>query len=401
MERIPAKKHGRQSHRAGNRKISFFFPFPSLTPTADCSWIGGHWTTRPAIFAVHQPTDERIHMYQENLRFLRYESQLLKGFPLVNGTHRLLPVLLPPGYSERQRYPTIWMLDGYLGTGRSLMSESGFLGESLGSQLTRLMQEDILPHCIFVFPDPTTRFGGSQFIDSTVCGPFMRHIVEELVPFIDSSFSTVSRKDGRVVCGHSSGGYGALMISMLKPGFFGYCIASAADSAFELSMANGFPTAAARIKKCGGEEAFLRYFFSQPRPEKCSKEDFLTLMTLAMGTCYSPDPSRSGVWCQLPFEIETCTLIDEVWQQWLKHDPCRLVMRHADELKKLRWLHLDCGSEDEFSAQFGHRRIAACLQENRVEHLHTEFSGGHSGTSFRWQFRFTELAPFLRSFAAR
>lgn len=340
-------------------------------------------------------------MFQENLRYLRMESQLLKGFPLVTSPSRLVPVLLPANYSPSRRYPTIWMLDGYLGTGRSLMSESGFLGESLGSQLLRLMQEDALPECIFVFPDPTTRFGGSQFIDSAVCGPFMRHITEELIPFIDSQFSTIARKNGRVVCGHSSGGYGALMISMLRPQFFGYCIASAVDSAFELSMAGSFPTVAMRLKKYGGEEAFLNYFFTQPRPEKCSKDDFLTLMTIAMGTCYSPDPARTGVWCQLPFDHETCTMKEDIWNEWLKHDPVRMVPNHLGELSQLRWLHLDCGAEDEFSAQFGHRRIAATLRQNNIEHLSSEFQGGHSGTSFRWQFRFKELAPFLRSFSAR
>lgn len=320
---------------------------------------------------------------------------------MVEKTSRLLPVLLPPQYNPSQKYPTVWMLDGYLGTGRSLMSESGFLGESLGAQLTRLMADDTFPASIFVFPDPTTRFGGSQFIDSAVCGPFMRHIIEELVPFVDSQFSTISHKDGRVICGHSSGGYGALMMSMLKPGFFGYCIASAADSAFELSMASSFPNVAVKLKKYGGEEAFLKYFFSQARPEKCSKEDFLTLMTIAMGTCYSPDPARTGVWCQLPFEVETCTLREDIWTQWLQHDPCQLIKNHKEALSKLRWLHLDCGSEDEFSAQFGHRRMAADLQNMGIEHLATEFPGGHSGTSYRWQFRLSELAPFLRSFSAR
>ncbi|NBO37627.1 hypothetical protein EBU99_03490 [bacterium] len=221
-------------------------------------------------------------MFQESLRYLRYESSLLNGFPLVGSSSRLLPVLLPPGYSSQRRYPTIWMLDGYLGTGRSMMSESGFLGESLGTLLMRLQKTEVLPEAIFVFPDPTTVLGGSQFIDSSVNGPFMRHLIEELVPFVDSQFSTVAKADGRVVCGHSSGGYGALMISMLSPGTFGYCIASAADSAFELSMAQSFPMAAMRFKKYGGEEGFLKYFFALPRPDKCSKEDFHALMTLAM-----------------------------------------------------------------------------------------------------------------------
>jgi len=281
------------------------------------------------------------------------------------------------------------------------MSESGFLGESLGTLLMRLQKTEVLPEAIFVFPDPTTVLGGSQFIDSSVNGPFMRHLIEELVPFVDSQFSTVAKADGRVVCGHSSGGYGALMISMLSPGTFGYCIASAADSAFELSMAQSFPMAAMRFKKYGGEEGFLKYFFALPRPDKCSKEDFHALMTLAMAACYSPNPQRAGIWCDLPFEPNTCTLNEEIWQKWLSHDPSQVVEKNWQALSKLRWLHLDCGSEDEFCAQFGHRRIAEILRANRIEHTLTEFPAGHSGTSPRWEFRFTELAPFLQSFSVR
>lgn len=338
-------------------------------------------------------------MFQENLRYLRIESNLLKSAPLVQNHSRFLPVLLPPGYSESQRYPTIWMLDGYLGTGRSMLSEEGFLGESLGAQLMRLMQDDQLPQCIFAFPDPTTRFGGSQYLNSVACGPFMDHLTDELIPLVESNFSCVAQARGRVICGHSSGGYGALMISMLKPGTFDYCIASAADSAFELSMAQSFPVAAMRFQKCGGPEGFLKYFAALPRPEKCSKDDFHALMTIAMGTCYSPNLNQTGIWCDLPFDPVTGEFIPNVWECWLALDPSRAVSEHFDDLRQLKWLHLDCGSEDEFCAQFGHRRISKKLKAADVDHVHTEFPGGHSGTSKRWEYRFTELAPFLRSFS--
>jgi enterochelin esterase-like enzyme len=338
-------------------------------------------------------------MFQENVRYLKFQSNLLKGAPLVESHTRLVPVLLPEGYSEKKRYPTIWMLDGYLGNGRSLLSESGFLGESLGSQLIRLMNEELIPPSIFVFPDPTTRFGGSQYLNSQACGPFMDHLTDELIPLIESKFSCIAESRGRVICGHSSGGYGALMTSMLKPGYFDYCIASAADSAFDLSMMQSFPIASMRFQKCGGPEAFLKYFAALPRPEKCSKDDFHAFMTVAMATCYSPNLSKKGLWCDLPFDSRTGELIPEVWARWCALDPCHAVSQSTDALRQLKWLHLDCGSEDEFCAQFGHRRMAQKLKAAEIEHLHTEFPGGHSGTSKRWEFRFTELAPFLRSFS--
>ena len=338
-------------------------------------------------------------MFQENLRYLKIESNLLKGAPLIHDHNRFLPVLLPNDHSHKKRYPTIWMLDGYLGTGRSLLSENGFLGESLGSQLMRLMKEDLIPECIFVFPDPTTQFGGSQYINSAACGPFMDHLINELVPLVESKFNCISESRGRVICGHSSGGYGALMTAMLAPGHFDYCIASAADSAFDLSMAQSFPVAAMRFQKCGGPEGFLKYFAALPRPERCSKDDFQAFMTIAMSTCYSPNLSKEGLWCDLPFNPYSGELIPTVWERWLERDPSLLVSKKSEALGQLKWLHLDCGSEDEFCAQFGHRRMSQKLKAAGIEHLHTEFPGGHSGTSKRWEYRFTELAPFLRSYS--
>lgn len=352
-----------------------------------------------AIPAPVQPTGESCRMFQENLRFLKIDSNLLKNAPLIQNSNRVLPLLLPPDHSNSKKYPTVWMLDGYLGTGRSLLAEGGFLGESLGAQLFRLMQEELLPPSVFVFPDPTTRFGGGQYLNSTACGNFTDHITDELIPLVESQFNCIGGSRGRVICGHSSGGYGALMISMLRPGYFDYCIASAADSAFELSMAQSFPIAAVRFKKYGGPEGFLKYFATLARPEKCSKDDFHALMTIAMATCYSPNPKRSELWCDLPFDFETGELVTDVWERWLALDPSRIVSHHIDALRKLKWLHLDCGSEDEFCAQFGHRRISRALDAAGIEHLITEFAGGHSGTSRRWEYRFTELAPFLRSYS--
>lgn len=335
-------------------------------------------------------------MYIELLRYFRYQSKVLAKNAMGNSPDRAFAVLLPNEYTPLKKYPTIWMLDGYLGNGFSMIADSGALGGSLCSDLLRYQAEKIMPEAIFIFPDPSTLLGGSQFINSPACGSFMDHIVDELVPFVESQLSCIENKTGRVLCGHSSGGYGALVIPMLRPGVFGHSIASAADSMFENSLRPSFAYAAARLKKAGSVKSFLAAVFALSRPDRCSKEDFHTLMTLAMASCFSPlthskdmeDIRNAPHYSKLPFDLETLEEIPEVWQQWKLWDPVEMVKTCGLELKKLHHLHLDAGTEDEYCAQFGHRKISQTLNQFAVKHICTEFSGGHSGTSFRYQERF-------------
>ena len=81
-------------------------------------------------------------------------------------------------------------------------------------------------------PDCDTVIGGSQYINSPGTGQYMDYIVQEIIPFIRTTYAIPpSRKWG--VFGMSSGGYGAIMLGMMHPGilsicfyflFFEYCI---------------------------------------------------------------------------------------------------------------------------------------------------------------------------------
>lgn len=307
-----------------------------------------------------------------------------------NSAERSLAVLLPYGFSAAERYPTAWFLDGYFGNGISMISDPGPLEQSFCERIMTLQKEGIMPRALSVFPDCSTRWGGSQYLDSSVNGPFLSHLVDELVPFVDSVFPTWTEANQRIITGHSSGGYGALMVALLRPGIFGSVIASAADSAFELSMRPEFNIAAITIKKAGSIKQFLTQFFAQNQPSKSSKNDFMTLMTLCMASCYSPNPKSSDL-IELPFLLDSLEIRDDIWNQWLAWDPLNIMMKNAKNLKSLRHLHLDVGSEDEFCAQFGHRAMAQILFNAEIPHVSTEFNGGHYGTSARYRFRFEQL----------
>ncbi len=74
---------------------------------------------------------------------------------------------------------------------------------------------------VVVFVDALTALGGSQFLDSPATGRYTDYICDEIVPFVDASYPTAATREQRAVTGHSSGGYGALVLPMLRPDVFG------------------------------------------------------------------------------------------------------------------------------------------------------------------------------------
>lgn len=332
-------------------------------------------------------------MYEHHIRYFDVQSAALSGNPMGNPDRRLLTVLLPEDFTDATRYPTIWMLDGYLGSGRTQLNHPGAVGTPFGDEMLRWQRERLLPPVIFVFPDPSTLLGGSQYIDSVSCGPFMRHITEELVPFVDANLPTIATKSARVLAGHSSGGFGALALAMLRPGVFGSAVVSAADSAFELSQRSSFGRVCLALARHDGVEAFLAGALAA-QARGLSEDDEVLLEVLAMGSCYSPAPHLPG-WCELPFDPSTGELRPDVWARWQEWDPVVLAGTHTAALAELDHLHLDCGDDDRYFAHLGHRRISAILERAGVPHLLTEFPGGHDGTRYRYQFRFEQLGRVL------
>src|SRR5262245_55706687 len=138
-----------------------------------------------------------------------FESEALRGNPLGDPHVRTVPVYLPPGYeSSGKRYPVIVVLTGYSGRGAMLLNDQGWQ-PNLPRRMDRLIAQGAAGPAILVMPDGFSRYGGSQYLDSPAVGRYETHIVEELIPWVDRTFRTISGPAGRGIMGKSSGGYGA------------------------------------------------------------------------------------------------------------------------------------------------------------------------------------------------
>ena len=114
------------------------------------------------------------------------------------------------------------------------------------------------PPALVVFVDASTSWGGSQFLNSTGCGPYLDYLCDEVIQFIDIHYPTLGAREHRGVSGKSSGGYGAMVIPMLRPDVFGALASHAGDALFECCYQPFFPVAARALRSQfeGSWEAF-------------------------------------------------------------------------------------------------------------------------------------------------
>ena len=327
-------------------------------------------------------------------RFL-LDSQVLRGNALGDPATREVIVVAPPAAASEDRpLPVLYLLAGYAGLGASFLNRACF-EEAIDQRLARLFAGGC-PHALVVLPDCSTKYGGSQYVDSTALGRYAEHLVREVVPAIDARYPTRARADGRAVLGKSSGGFGALHLAIEHPGTFGAVACHSGDLGFELCYPPDFPIAASELSSAGGVAKFLDRFFSRP---KRSDREFTTISTLAMAAAYSPDP-RAEHGFELPFDLATCDLRPDVFARWLAFDPVRRVAARAAALRALRLLFVDCGVRDEHQLHFGARRFVRECRSHRIAVEHEEFEDGHRGTAYRYDVSIPKVIAALAGAAA-
>ena len=320
-----------------------------------------------------------------------FDSPLLAGNRLGDPHVRRVPVYLPPGYDAGQdAYPVLYALAGFTGSGYSFLNYDWYQ-ESLPERLDRLIEAEGMPPVVVVMVDGMTRLGGNQYVDSTAVGPWASHVVQELVPWAEEAFRLKPGREHRGVFGKSSGGYGALMMALEHADTFAGAASHSGDAYFEYCYAPDFPKAADGLRKAGGLDAFLAALHEHPKfPEHL----FHTLNIVAMAHFYGAnDDAPHGF--DLPFDEATGERREDVFARWKLRDPVELVAQHAEDLKRLKLLWVECGSRDEWNLHHGARILKARLDAHGVPHAYAEFDDGHRSLNYRYDVTIPRLAEAL------
>ncbi|MFA6029596.1 MAG: alpha/beta hydrolase-fold protein [Elusimicrobiota bacterium] len=304
-------------------------------------------------------------------------SVVLKGNPLGDPRRREVQVYLPPSYlkDEKRRFPVLYYLPGFGSTSRSAVDPHPWK-ENLFDRFDRLVAEKKSPEAVLVVPDCFTILGGAQYMDSPATGDYEKHLVSELVPYVDARYRTA----GRAVLGKSSGGYGALRLALLHPETFPHAGAHSPDLLFEVCYGRDIHKCVSALARW--DHDFGRYYrdFRAARAKDAFPHELLNIA--AMAACYSPDP-KSPWGFALPFDPYTGELEPSVWARWKANDLLELAGRRPEGLRALKTLYFDCGSRDEFFLHLGARAFARRLKALGVRHRFEEHAGGHFDTAPR------------------
>ncbi len=352
---------------------------------------------------------------------VEYASALLADNPLGDPALRRFHVWLPPGYNEGRghnrgkRYPVLFDLAGYTGSGLSHTNWQGF-HENVPERAARLVHQHKMTGCIIVFPDCFTALGGNQYINSSAIGPYADYLTRELIPFIDREFRTLAAREHRGCFGKSSGGYGAMVHGMRYSRYWGAIANHSGDAYFDFIYRSDWPntlTLLARFrddKQRAGEwqlpsghrddgmddgriAAFLQYAWKR---ERLNHQEMHCLMNLGMAASYDPDPDAPNGF-RVPFNLDTGELLPQRWRNWLRHDPLQLLKRFGNNLNKLRGVYMDCGWRDQYHIQYGSRQLALAMQGRGIPHRYEEFDGTHSGIDGRIDISLPFLVKALRA----
>lgn len=173
----------------------------------------------------------------------------------ILGTEKEYTIYLPHDYDNSdKRYPVLYLLHGAWGNSHSWVEKGNI--EEITNKSTGASEALAM---IIVMPDARgidEDFGGKNMGYFNV--PDWRYedyFFEELIPYIDENYRTISDKNNRAIAGLSMGGGGAIAYAQRHPSFFssavslsgcvGYCSSENArkiDIDFDKSLGETDPT---------------------------------------------------------------------------------------------------------------------------------------------------------------
>jgi hypothetical protein len=322
------------------------------------------------------------------------DSEALEENPLGDPARRPLYVYVPPGVDESKKsaYPSIYVIQGYTGQVDMWLNRTAF-EPTMMERVDHLFADRSVPPAVIVFVDAWTSYGGSQFINSSSTGRYMDYLCDDVTSFVDERYPTIPAPEARGLTGKSSGGYGAMVVPMLRPDVFGALASHAGDALFECCYLPMFPTTVRllRDKYDGSWDVFLERFRAA---ERFDHKSFEPIEMYGYAACYSPDEDKPPA-ALLPFDAGTGRLVDEVWERWLQWDPVRLAPVHLEALAHMRLVYLDAGRSDEYNLDLGAQAFARELTRAGVAHEIELFDGAHGGLQYRYPGALERLARAL------
>ena len=300
------------------------------------------------------------------LEVLQIPGATLRDNPLNDPPARRLAVFSPNASKPDTAMPLVIYLPGWGGSSEDAIVQGA--GAWYGRVVDQLAAANH-PLRIAVV-DGRSRYGGSQFLNSTATGRYADFVSEEILPALLAKHPPDRRGPIVILAGHSSGAYGALWLTMNRQEKFAAVVALSPDSDFEVTHKPLVQQGAVRAVKPAAADAAS----AAQNPRMPSNG----LAQLVMGLCanYAPIAGQPGRFEWLYDDRGQWR--PDAWQRWLDLDPLTLVRKNPNAFATTQRIYLDGAEHDEFGANIGARKIQEILRTRPAPSTFYESPGHHS-----------------------
>lgn len=145
----------------------------------------------------------------------KVQRDILYNSPSL-GYQVMYSVYVPAGYNVNQKYPVIYVTDGY-----------EYLHERMGNMhvvLDNLIADKKIQPVIAVFVDhrePVNRANNRRMTELAMNAKYLSFFADEFVPYIEANYPVSADPKQRAVLGTSMGGLTSAYFAFTKPGVFG------------------------------------------------------------------------------------------------------------------------------------------------------------------------------------
>lgn len=140
----------------------------------------------------------------------------------VLDTNMGFDIYLPKGYDTTIKYPVLYTLHFFDGNQHTLLG--GLI--SLNGNADALIANNKIQPMIIVSPSYKNSFAVNTTLEQgvaaagTVIGLYKDYLINELIPYVDAHYSTITAREGRFIDGYSMGGFAALHVGFSHPELF-------------------------------------------------------------------------------------------------------------------------------------------------------------------------------------
>jgi hypothetical protein len=301
---------------------------------------------------------------------------------------RKMLIYLPAGYDESssKRYPVIYFLP-------NPFEESyrfDFDKRDAQALFDSAIANGVIRRFILVAVDMNTPLGSSWYVNSPVTGNWEDFMIQEVVPYVDANFKTISNRDSRGIAGIFIGGYGAIRFGMRHPDVFGSVYAMhpvGTGTGVRLSMAIPNWSILANAKSL--EDV---------------KRDFATQIFTTMFQAHVPDPDKPPLFIDLPAHQQGDQLvIDARLMERFRNNFYleTMIPQYADNLKSLRGFKFDWSRNDaNFDHVYANQAFTRKLNEFGIAHEAEEYNGAFGADWGSDGRLYTDALPFFQKHLA-